>query len=174
MFDFNRSRGHSAAPVSGGALRSTRRGSSFAFRRLRAERGQTVVEFALVLPLVAALVFVLVAFGKILFYYIDLTHLANEGARYGAVNVFPGGKTSPGAYLCPKLGSDADTTNKKIIVSFPSPSAGGPTAGDSVQVTASVDYKLIPYWGGATFSMAAGASMRLEQKPSFTAGTAAC
>jgi hypothetical protein len=38
--------------------------------RMRDERGQAVTEFALVLPLLVALVFVFVSFGKALYYYI--------------------------------------------------------------------------------------------------------
>jgi hypothetical protein len=125
----------------------------------------------MVLPVLAALIVGLLQFGKIVYSYISLTHLANEGARYGAVSKFPGGNTSVNAFLCPKLGTDSASTNKTVTTAF---SVGSPTAGDAVTVTVSEKYKLIPYWGGATISIASRASMRLESTPTYSAGTATC
>jgi len=45
-----------------------------------------VVEFAMVLPFLALVVFVCILFGKALYVYIQVTHAANEGARLAAVN----------------------------------------------------------------------------------------
>ena len=59
-------------------------------RKRRGERGQAVVELALLLPLFLLLVFGMIEFGKALNYWIDTTHLANEGSRYAAVNRWPG------------------------------------------------------------------------------------
>ncbi len=156
-----------------GEVSRLRRASPRALAPVRDEAGQSVVEFAMVLPLVAALVVVLLQFGKVIYSYIDLTHLANEGARYGAVNKFPGGSTSPSAYLCPKL-SDSGMTGKKVVVAFTAVSPGSPTAGDAVTVTVSESYKLIPFFSGATIPISTGASMRLEQPPTYSAGTASC
>src|SRR5207302_9134638 len=52
----------------------------------RSERGQSVVEFAMVLIPFAALVLILLQFGKAVYYYIDLTHVANEGPRIVTVS----------------------------------------------------------------------------------------
>jgi hypothetical protein len=131
-----------------------------------------VVEFAMVLPLVAALVVVLLQFGKVIYSYIDLTHLANEGARYGAVNKFPSGG-SPGGFLCPKL-SDSGMTGRKVAVAFTAATPGSPTAGDGVTVTVSESYQLIPFFAGAAIPISTSASMRLEQPPTYSAGTTSC
>ena len=56
----------------------------------RSERGQTFVEFALVLPLLLILVFGALDLGKALGYKNDLTNLANQAARAAAVNQCPG------------------------------------------------------------------------------------
>jgi Flp pilus assembly protein TadG len=48
------------------------------------ERGAAIVEFALVLPLLMALVFGIVTSGSALNDKQSLTHAAREGARYGA------------------------------------------------------------------------------------------
>jgi hypothetical protein len=46
-------------------------------------KGQGVVEFALVLPVLLMLVFGLIEFGRLLFIYITINSAAREAARYG-------------------------------------------------------------------------------------------
>lgn len=55
----------------------------------RSERGQSLVEFAMVLPLFLVLIFAIVDFGIGFQQHITLTNAAREGARYGIT-----GKTS--------------------------------------------------------------------------------
>ena len=50
------------------------------------EQGQTLVEFALVLPLLAILLFGIVQFGVVYNHYIDLTDAVRAGARKAAVS----------------------------------------------------------------------------------------
>jgi Flp pilus assembly protein TadG len=52
----------------------------------RRERGQELIEFALVLPILAALVFGVVEFGLIIFSYNTIGDAAQVGARYGVVH----------------------------------------------------------------------------------------
>ena len=58
-------------------------------RTLASERGQALVEFVLLLPVFLLITFGVIEFGKAFNYWIDTTHLANEGARYAAVNRWP-------------------------------------------------------------------------------------
>lgn len=51
----------------------------------RSQRGQAVVEFALVLPLLVLILFGVLEFGRIFHTYIVITNAAREGARLGAV-----------------------------------------------------------------------------------------
>jgi Flp pilus assembly protein TadG len=51
----------------------------------RNERGQTLTEFALVLPLVALLLFGVIQFGIVFHQYVTLTDAVRAGARQGAV-----------------------------------------------------------------------------------------
>src|SRR5918992_653966 len=53
------------------------------------ERGQALVEFALILPLFLILVIGLIQFGVGLNYWLDLNRLANQGARWAVVNCNP-------------------------------------------------------------------------------------
>src|SRR2546421_1765158 len=69
-----------------------RRGPSLRrFLRLcRDERGTSLTEMALVLPVLLLLILGMIDFGKAVNYWIDQTHLANEGARMAMVNNNPG------------------------------------------------------------------------------------
>lgn len=57
----------------------------------RDERGQALVEFALVLPILLALIIGILDFGRALDYYNQVTQLAGQGARAAAVNRMPDG-----------------------------------------------------------------------------------
>ena len=55
-------------------------------RRLRRDDGAAaMVEFAIVAPLLFALLFGIIDFGRVFFLYNNLTNAAREGARLGAV-----------------------------------------------------------------------------------------
>lgn len=57
------------------------------------ERGAALVEFALILPLVAMITFGMLTAGMAYNHKMDLTHAAREGARYGAT--VPLGQCTP-------------------------------------------------------------------------------
>src|SRR5207244_9999308 len=76
-------------------------------RQLEAdESGVALVEFALVLPLVLILLLGMIDVGKAVNYWNDETHLANEAARYAAVNKNPG----PQSTLNQSILNQADST----------------------------------------------------------------
>ena len=52
---------------------------------IRSQRGQTMVEFAMVLPIIALLLFGVIQFGITFNNYITLTDAVRAGARKGAV-----------------------------------------------------------------------------------------
>jgi Flp pilus assembly protein TadG len=54
-------------------------------RKTRPERGQTMVEFALVLPILALLLIAMVELGVVLNSYVEVTHAARVGARKASV-----------------------------------------------------------------------------------------
>jgi Flp pilus assembly protein TadG len=57
-----------------------------AYRVARAERGQSMVELALMLPLLCALVLIIVDAGRLFGSYSALANAAREGARYCSLN----------------------------------------------------------------------------------------
>jgi Flp pilus assembly protein TadG len=142
--------------------------------RLRSERGQAAVEFALVVPILCLIVLALVDFGKAINYWLDANHLANEGARLAAVL---GDSAQPSPTLTQWVQQQAETTElrngmgsvtspAKICVTF----LAGPTGtsgqiGDPVKVTVTAPYQWIPFVGSGTFTISADATMRLERQP---------
>jgi len=138
------------------------------------EEGAALVEFALVLPVVLVLLLGMLDFGKAFNYWIDQTHLANEGARWAAVDKNPGGGT-----LQQYVRSQANTPELRdggtasvagpiqICIAFPN---GTSQVGDPVRVTASTTYNWLPFLGSrlgiAQTTMTASATMRLEAPPS--------
>ena len=159
-------------------------------RTLWGERGAALVELALVLPLLLLLVFGMVDVGKAVNYWNDETHLANEAARYAAVNNsgdagWPGelDKTNPAHKLNTWLKTQADSGELRngggsiagsgltVCIWFPNGSSHH-DVGDPVQVKLRATYTwlgylvngpLAPFKNKTNQTLSASATMRLEQ-----------
>jgi Flp pilus assembly protein TadG len=59
----------------------------------RHRRGQSLVETALVLPVLALLTFGLLDFGRAYYFQVAITNAAREGARTGILNIYTGPST---------------------------------------------------------------------------------
>jgi Flp pilus assembly protein TadG len=148
------------------------------------ERGQGLVEFALVLPLLLLVILGIVDFGKAFGYKNDETHLANAAARYASVNSFPSGTSAPNANAIRdsvkatapnelKNGTGSITpagTGVTITFSFPGATSPNHCIGDPVKVTVQAHYNWLNFlsFSGALPSIGADirstATMRLEKK----------
>jgi Flp pilus assembly pilin Flp len=144
-------------------------------RRAKDEDGAALVEFALVLPLLLVLLLGMLEFGKAFNYWIDATHLANQGARWAVVNRNPGTGT-----LQDYIQGQANTLELRdggtpsipagdeaeVCISFP---LGSSNVGDPVQVTVTATYHWLPFVGDRISSTAVtisgSATMRLEAPP---------
>lgn len=152
------------------------------------ERGQALVEFALVLPLLLLILFAVVDFGKAFNYWTDETHMANQGARLVAVNG-PTGGGSLGGYLfgldgmpgeLQKGGTASVPAGAKVCISYPTDPGTNTSGlvGDPVQVTVTTTYDWLPFIASGRFgigspsvTLTGTATMRLEQAPTnFPAG----
>ena len=140
------------------------------------ESGQAVVEFAMVVPILCVLVLVLVDFGKGMNYWLDLNHVASDGARKAAVNTFATAGEYQ-AYMIDRLetselktgGSDSVPAGATIAICLPE----GGDVGDPVTVQISVGYHWVPFINHADWQIRGTATMRLEQKASFS-GVGTC
>ena len=141
--------------------------------RLGSEDGASLVEFTLVLPILALLLFAMLDFGKAFNYWIDETHLANEGARWAVVN------KNPGAGSLQQYIVDQATTTElrnggtasvadpaEVCISFPN---GTSNVGDPVLVTVSATYNWLPIIssriGIGQTTISGSSHMRLEAIP---------
>ena len=144
----------------------------------RSQRGQSLVEFALVLPILLILVLGIVDFGMGLRAYVTLTNATREGARFAAVGnpagTYPAdctGSSSDSAVgrVCTTLsGLDLDGMQTVSVV-YPD----GQLPGNSVVVSADYQYEFITplsavagFFSGGSFTghldLSATSDMRLE------------
>lgn len=143
-----------------------------ALRRRRGDRGQAIIEFAMVLPLLCAVVLIFVSFGKAIYLYIQFTHAANEGAREAAVNLpnsttaLPGGATTLANYLRNQVGDGGATVD--ICYSDAAPPAGNTnrSVGEPVTIKVSKDYSWFPFMNLGSFTIVGSSTMRIEQDTS--------
>lgn len=143
-----------------------------------------LVEFALVAPLLLILLFGMLDFGRAFNYWIDSTHLANEGARWAVVNSTLSGSANLQTYLRGQAnteelrtgGTSAVPDPLEVCIAFPN----GRVVGQPVRVTARVTYNWIPFLsnealGGLTSTRVSSSStMRLESVPDTTRFPATC
>jgi len=144
-------------------------------RRLaRGERGQALVEFALVALPLFLILFGIIDFARALNYYNDLTQLTGQGARAAAVNNNPDGSAASGMSIQNQLLANLDSPEMKqthnpawlkiCITTMPT------TTGDPVTVTASYQFHFIPLIG-TTLTLSASQTERFEGvSPSYSAG----
>ena len=158
------------------------------------ESGQGLTELALVLPLFLLLLLGMVDFGKAINYWIDQTHLANEGARLAAVNNNPGGtgqtlqqfilaraetaeqqgcQTSAGT-LQARTGTQRSAHCAAVNICFYNSSGNlytspaSATVGDTVEVIVRYAYDWLrgfPFPGNPFTTISGTAAMRLESLP---------
>ncbi len=147
-------------------------------RFLKSMRGQSLVEFALVLPIMMILIFGIIDFGMGLRSYISLTNATREGARFAAVGnpagAYPAdcdGSTSTSVVgrVCTSIeGLDLDDL-QNVSVSYPA----GQAPGNEVLVSAQYTYNYITplgdlldfFTGGSfpdTLDLQTSTDMRLE------------
>jgi Flp pilus assembly protein TadG len=132
-------------------------------KRLRAEDGVAMVEFAIVLPVLLLVVFGIFYFGLFLNDSIDETHLASEAVRFAAVNVNPGSPSSIQSYVLQQASPDLQT-NGHLYLYYPTGSTGLP--GSSVRACVTAPFQFVPLLGVANTQVTETATMRVEQAPS--------
>ena len=129
------------------------------------EKGQALVEFALLVPILVLLVFAIVDFGMGFYSWIAITNGAREGARLGVV-------AGTQAEIVDRVATTVDLTNEASNMTVTVTNAQG-QPGESVVVRVDYDYVFItPLAGlvqfmsggviGPTLAMSTTATMRLE------------
>lgn len=132
-------------------------------KKLNGERGQSLAEFALIVPIFLILVFSIVDFGMGFHAWITVTNSAREGARLGAV----GGSE---AQIIERVRDTAGTLKGQLDVTVDNAQGG---AGQSVAVDVRYRYDFITPLGGLmamisgntitdSVTLSSKAEMRLE------------
>ncbi len=134
-------------------------------RRKNGEKGQALVEFALLVPIFLLLLFAIVDFGMGFYSWITVTNSAREGARLGAV-------LATQQQIVDRVYQTADLPNEATQMTVTVTNAQG-QPGQSVVVKVDYKYDLItPLSGivsfvsgdilGPTLTFSSTAEMRLE------------
>lgn len=104
--------------------------------RCRGERGQSLTEFALVLPLVALLLFGVIQFGIVFHQYVTLTDAVRAGARQGAVGRHQSDPAGDAEDRVRESAADLDQAKLSVSVSSTW------QQGEDVSVTATYPYSI--------------------------------
>jgi hypothetical protein len=144
-------------------------------KRLAGERGVAMTEFALVLPMFMLIVAGLLAFGRVLFYWIETNHLANETARWAAVDRRPDPSKTLQVYARDS-GGTVEFSDAKVCIG--TPDGSNPTIGGPIQVKISKPFSFVPILQIAPIKIRGEATMRIERfangtTPSYSYSTSA-
>jgi Flp pilus assembly protein TadG len=105
--------------------------------RIRREDGQTMVEFALVVPILCLILFAILQFGILYNNYVTVTDAARIGARKAAVSRHEADPVAATVAKVEGAASDLDLSKLEVIVT-----TSGWEHGESVTVEARYPYKV--------------------------------
>jgi Flp pilus assembly protein TadG len=133
-------------------------------------RGQTALEFALILPAFLLIVAGTIQFGQVFMAYAQLLQAAQEGARYGAV--LPNTRNDAAIIARVQQVSPGGASDTVTVSSTTSPTnntavtAANRTRGNVLTVSARhTKFIAIPFFAAASLPLTATASMVIEQTP---------
>lgn len=137
-------------------------------------QAQTLVEFALLLPVFLLFVIVVFDLGRAVYYYSAVHNAAREGARYGIIhpNDAPGMQSTAVNYAIGLGLADTDVSaglgTPEIIDGFPNPTVKVTVVYCFTPATPLVDRLLPndPFCGGQMLRLTSEAVMRTETMPS--------
>jgi hypothetical protein len=129
------------------------------------ERGQALVEFALIVPLFLVIVVGVIQFGIGLNYWMDLNRIANQGARWAVVDKYPDCPDEPGCTLKRHLELQALThgLDPKIEICFTDSADGA--VGEPIRVRARHELRFAALLDMWSITLKGEATMRIEQPP---------
>ncbi|MGV8982966.1 TadE/TadG family type IV pilus assembly protein [Clostridium sp.] len=104
-------------------------------KSLKNEKGQSLVEFAILLPLLLLLLMGILEFGLMLNSYLTIHNLAREGARLGIV----AGSNLEISELITNISPNIDAKNLKVIIT---PAEGSRSSGSTLTVEVIYNYQV--------------------------------
>jgi len=132
-------------------------------KSLKNEKGQSLVEFAILLPVLLLLIMGILEFGLMLNSYLTINNSAREGARLGVVVGSNLGSDTEISDLIKKISPNLNREDLTINIM---PSLAGRKSGGTISVEVKYNYKLtIPIISnilGNVMVLKAQTSMRIE------------
>lgn len=107
------------------------------YRSLKKNKGQSLVETALVLPIMLLLLTGIIDFGLLFNNYIIVSNASREGVRSAAVGY------TDDKIMAVVTGVAAELDEDRLAVSITPDHASGRSTGDAVMVTVQYDYNMI-------------------------------
>lgn len=108
---------------------------------IKSNKGQSLVEMAIVLPILLMLVFAIIEFSRVLSSYLIIENLARDAARYGAVG-------HNDAEIQALIASKNPGLNSAVLIATPSPIFTARSRGDTLTVTVKYQVTLVaPFVG---------------------------
>jgi Flp pilus assembly protein TadG len=138
--------------------------------RLRQERGQALVEFAVVLPVLIMIILGILYFGRFEDYSNQETQLAEMGVRFAALNTNPGAPTQKlqdyiQSQAQPELqAGSSDVTKAQVFIYYPTTAPSGNVVGQSVRVCVVSKMTFPTPLGTPSTAIVQAATMRIEVK----------
>ena len=105
---------------------------------LRREDGQAITEFALILPILVALLLGIIQFGIVFNNYLTITDAARAGARKAAVSRFLGDNGAAAKVTAQNSAQELNQTDLKVTVT----STNWDVPGSDVNVTVTYPYTI--------------------------------
>jgi Flp pilus assembly protein TadG len=148
-------------------------------RRLRQERGQALVEFAVVLPVLLLIILGILDFGQYMNYSNQESQMAAQGARLAAVAYQPAGSVTLQSYIVSQaqggLGTQSGDVTKaaQAYVYYPASNTSGNPVGQQIRacVVATVTLPVELLGVVPPLKMLETATMRIEQALPATGST---
>ncbi len=115
--------------------------------RGRGRIGQSLVEMAMVLPILALLTFGLVDFGRGYYFQVSITNAAREGARVAILNIYTGPQnpSCSTSNICPPHDSTASTAGCPDSSNRVDKWVSGAATDQNYYVTVNVKYDFLLY-----------------------------
>ncbi len=135
--------------------------------RSQSQAGQELMEFALIIPIMALIIFGIFDLGRAVYYFSAISNSTREGARYGSIHVGTGEIDSArDALICSKV------INWSVAVNLTCDDIDVDVDFDAETVVVTVVYSFEPvtllianFFGSQTVDLTARSTMYLEYVP---------
>lgn len=144
------------------------------FRNKKRDEGASLVEFAMLMPLLVLLLFGIIEFAWVFASNLDVKQGAREGARITAVDE-PGGNAALRTEICSRMdlvGGNSGTTITWLADDVT------PAVGEGVKVTVTTPLNtltgLLDWVFNSVTTLESTVEIRIEQAPTWTSQTLSC